>query len=66
MTQAAQIVNALGGTSKVAEALDLTPSTVSSWKTAGRIPRWWMKEIKAIAKKQGVDLARLPSEAAAA
>lgn len=66
MTQAAQIVEALGGTVKVATALALTPSTVSSWKTSGNIPRWWMRDIKAMAKKEGVDLARLPVQQDAA
>lgn len=61
MIHAAQIVEALGGTVKVAAALDLTPSTVSSWKTSGNIPRWRMRDIKALAKKAGVDLADIPS-----
>lgn len=60
MTQAAQIVDALGGTSAVAAALELTPSTVSSWKTSGRIPRWWKKGIDEIATEKGIDLDALP------
>lgn len=60
MTKAAQIVDALGGTVKVANALDLTPSTVSSWKGSGKIPRWWMRDINALAQQTGVDLDNLP------
>lgn len=60
MTKAAQIVEALGGTVKVANALDLTPSTVSSWKGSGKIPRWWMRDITALALQTGVDLDNLP------
>ncbi|MDR6851058.1 hypothetical protein J2Y54_000551 [Sphingomonas sp. BE123] len=56
MTQAAQIVEALGGTSAVATALDLTPSTVSSWKTSGKIPRWRMPDVRALAQRRDVDL----------
>jgi hypothetical protein len=53
----AQIIDRLGGTMKVAAALNLTPSTVSSWKTAkGGIPRWWMRDIEKLAKRQGVSL----------
>lgn len=56
MMTAAQIVEALGGTVAVATELDLTPSTVSSWKASGSIPRWWMPGISAFAKAKGVDL----------
>jgi hypothetical protein len=57
LSPSAQIIAALGGTMKVAAALNLTPSTVSSWKTAkGGIPRWWMRDIEKLAKRQGVSL----------
>ena len=47
MQTASDIIEALGGTVKLANALGLTPSTVSSWKSAKRgIPRWWMREIE--------------------
>lgn len=49
MTQAAQIIADKGGTVKVATALDLRPSTVSSWKKAkGGIPRWWLPHVDAL------------------
>ena len=56
MKNAAQIIEALGGTVAVAKALELTPSTVSSWKTSGTIPRWWIPGIKAFAAEQEVDI----------
>lgn len=47
MKTASDIIEEFGGTVAVANALGLTPSTVSSWKTAKRgIPRWWMREIE--------------------
>lgn len=49
MTEAAQIIEDKGGTVKVATALDLRPSTVSSWKKAkGGIPRWWFPHVDAL------------------
>ena len=56
MNTATDIVTALGGTSKLAKALDLTPSTVSSWKTNGSIPKWRMEKIEALAALKGVNL----------
>ena len=37
-----RVIDALGGTNGVAEALGLNPSTVSSWRARGSIPadRW--------------------------
>lgn len=66
MQNAAAIIDALGGTSKVATALNLTPSTVSSWKFSktGKIPDWRMPAIRKLAKKWGVDLTALQSQAA--
>ncbi len=49
-----QFIDALGGTVAVATALDLTPSTVSSWKTSGSIPRWRNDGIVKLAKKMGL------------
>ncbi|QVJ07664.1 helix-turn-helix domain-containing protein [Sphingopyxis sp. BSN-002] len=53
MTEASQIIADKGGTVKVAAALDLTPSTVSSWKKAkGGIPRWWLPHVQALPKAE--------------
>lgn len=35
-----KIIERLGGTVAVAAGLDLTPSTVSSWRQTGSIPLW--------------------------
>ena len=56
MNIASAIVNSLGGTVAVSNALDLAPSTVSSWKKSGKIPRWWMPQIELFAEKQNIDL----------
>ncbi|WP_373438203.1 carph-isopro domain-containing protein [Sphingobium sp. Z007] len=56
MQNAAEIVEALGGTVAVAKALDIAPTTVSSWKTAGRIPPWRMPVIRALAERCAVTL----------
>jgi len=66
MQNAADIIDALGGTSKVATALGLTASTVSSWKFSktGKIPSWRMPAVRKLAKKWGVDLNALPKQAA--
>lgn len=47
-----QIVDGCGGTSALADALELTPSTVSSWRTANHIPRWWHGLVLKVAKKR--------------
>lgn len=53
---ATQIIEQLGGTSFVAKSLDLTPSTVSSWKTSGNIPKWRIDSLKRLADEKGVSL----------
>lgn len=63
MPNAQQIIEALGGTVAVARALNLAPTTVSSWKQSGRIPKWRMSDIRACAAEAGVDLEALtPAE----
>lgn len=52
----AEIVDLLGGTSKVADACDCGPSTVTNWKDTNSVPRWRMKALLALAKKLKVDL----------
>ncbi|WP_152536483.1 carph-isopro domain-containing protein [Sphingobium sp. C100] len=56
MATASDIIAALGGTSAVARELELSPSTVSSWKAGARIPKWRMPSIRSLAERQGVDL----------
>lgn len=44
----------LGGTVAVANALDLAPTTVSSWKSSGSIPKWRMDGLRAFAAEKGI------------
>lgn len=50
-----QFLNALGGTVAVAKALDLAPTTVSSWRASGSIPKWRMDGIRQIAADKGIE-----------
>lgn len=56
MMTATEIIKKLGGTVQVATALDLTPSTVSSWKKSGNIPKWRMDGVQRLAAEKGVTL----------
>uniref|UniRef100_UPI00389A489C carph-isopro domain-containing protein n=1 Tax=Sphingomonas abietis TaxID=3012344 RepID=UPI00389A489C len=56
MQTASAIIDSLGGTSAVAAGLSLTPSTVSSWKTSGRIPSWRQPSLLALARRVGASL----------
>lgn len=56
MQTLSEIIGRLGGTSAVANAMRLTPSTVSSWKTKGRLPLWRHKDLIRAAKRAGVVL----------
>ncbi|WP_375284862.1 carph-isopro domain-containing protein [Sphingobium yanoikuyae] len=56
MRNAAEIVEALGGTVAVANALGIAPTTVSSWKKAGRIPPWRVPVIRQMAEKSSIAL----------
>lgn len=54
---AEEIIDDLGGLTAVAAALDTPVTTVSSWKRANRIPRWWQSElIKLALSKPGIEL----------
>lgn len=69
-----EIIDALGGTNKVAEARGLTPSTVSSWKARRSIPAERWLDLAQLARDLGVSgitveslavlHARRPAEAA--
>lgn len=56
MQTAEQFIDALGGTVAVAVALDLAPTTVSSWKASGSIPRWRMDGLRRLAKLKNVEV----------
>lgn len=66
MSKTQQTLKALGGVSAVANALGLTPSTVSSWiHKSNKIPRWHMKAVAELAVEKGIDLDNLPESEAA-
>ena len=65
MAQATNIINALGGTSAVAKSLKLRPSTVSSWKTSGKIPEWRMEAVERVAADKGINLSSFAESAPA-
>lgn len=50
-----QFIDALGGTVAVATALDLAPTTVSSWKSSGSIPKWRRDGLRPLAEQKCVD-----------
>lgn len=50
-----EIINALGGTTKVAKLMQAPISTVHSWRTIG-IPRSRLAHIEMVAKSVGVKL----------
>jgi len=50
----AVFIDQLGGTVKVAAALELSPTTVSSWKSSNSIPRWRRKDLLALASEANV------------
>lgn len=56
MRTAADIIEALGGTVAVANALNIAPTTVSSWKSSGSIPQWRMPGVAKLARKLGVEI----------
>lgn len=49
-----QFIVDLGGTVAVANALDLSPTTVSSWKSANSIPKWRRDGLLKLAAKKSV------------
>lgn len=58
-----QFIDAVGGTTSVARAMGISPSTVSSWKAAGNIPKWRVRDLATVAAEQGI---AMPSEFGAA
>jgi DNA-binding transcriptional regulator YdaS (Cro superfamily) len=54
MQNVTAFIDQLGGTVKVAAALELSPTTVSSWKSSNSIPRWRRKDLLALATEANV------------
>lgn len=64
MTYADQVIDALGGTTKVAELTEAPTSTVHSWRKIG-IPASRLAHLRLIAKDLGIELPREPQQTAA-
>lgn len=54
-TEASQVIDALGGTTAVANAIEAPTSTVHSWRKIG-IPRSRLAHLRLLASVKGVDL----------
>ena len=52
MQTISDFIDDLGGTVAVANALDLAPTTVSSWKNGKKIPKWRRDALTELAKKK--------------
>lgn len=55
MQNVGQFIDALGGTVAVANAMELAPTTVSSWKSSNSIPKWREPALRTFANEQGVE-----------
>lgn len=53
---ASEVIEALGGTTKAAEAIGAPITTVHSWKQKGEIPSWRRESVKRAAEKVGATL----------
>lgn len=51
-----QFIDELGGTVAVATALELAPTTVSSWKSSGSIPKWRMDGLRQLAALKRIEV----------
>ena len=56
-----KIIDAIGGTGKVAEICELTTGAVSQWRTAG-IPKPWMKFLQLARPDVFADASRVPAD----
>lgn len=65
MTYADQVIDELGGTSKVAALIEAPTSTVHSWRTIG-IPPSRLAHLKLVAAQLGKELPAPPEENATA
>lgn len=64
-TFADQVIDALGGTTAVAQAIEAPTSTVHSWRTIG-IPRSRLAHLRLLARAKGITLPEMTDEADAA
>jgi hypothetical protein len=54
MQTVGQFIDELGGTVFVAEALGLSPTTVSSWKSSNSVPKWREDGLRSVAAEKGI------------
>jgi DNA-binding transcriptional regulator YdaS (Cro superfamily) len=52
------IVDAFGGNTKMAQALNTYPALISQWKIRRSIPKSWWMQIEDAASKQNIPLTR--------
>lgn len=53
MDKVSDIIEALGGTTAVARAIDVPVTTAHAWKRAEFVPSWRVPALVALAKKKG-------------
>jgi hypothetical protein len=51
------IIAAFGGLGATARRLGVPKSTVASWKKAGKVPSWRLRDVQAAADEDGIALA---------
>lgn len=56
MTNAATIIDALGGSAAVSRATGFPLTTIESWKRSNFIPEWRQPSLISLAKKAGAKL----------
>jgi hypothetical protein len=56
LTTAGEVIDALGGTSAVAEIFDVWPSAVSNWRKLG-FPAWTHSRITRVCGERGIEIA---------
>lgn len=64
MTYADQMIDALGGTTEVARAIEAPTSTVHSWRKNG-IPSSRLAHLRLLAEVKGIELPHAPEQQAA-
>jgi hypothetical protein len=70
ISTASDLIDALGGTGKVAEFLGVQASTVSTWRVRPRLPAWACARLEDAGRQAGLDvdpvLFEIPSRARSA
>lgn len=61
ITTASELIDALGGTGAVAEALGVNRSRVSMWRARNAVAGKWQLQVLALAESKGIDVSGLLS-----